>query len=524
MGHLRRGLWAVLCVSACSGTYSSDFKTVVVNKTANALQVMANGASVGTVAAGQSSTFSLHLAESGQNIVSNGVTPTPVAQVTVSAKDQKSGSVSEQKSLTLAKDQPGYVTFTSDDFPTNTATIARFTVSPTGPGINQDVAFNATSSTAPPGATYNWDFGDGQTGTGTNATHRFTRAASFNVTLTVTSESGAASTASRTVAVSGALTPQAANFTFSPTNPAINQGVVFTASGAGGGGTITFPGGGAPGGAPGVPGFPGGGLPPGRGGTPTPLPAPGAPGGQFPGGGFPGAPGNQQAPDVVFYNWDFGDGATATGATVTHTFTRGGTVTVTLRAQSATGQSAASSRTVTISTTLPAASVNFTFSPTDPGLADTVYFNAASTTVVNPTFSWDFGDGTSGSGVAPSHVYSRPGTYSVTLRVRNDLGQTIAVSKSISVGSTSNQFVASFTFSPTDPTIATGTNAVIFDATDSSPLAQSWSWDFGDGSSTSGSSQTTHTFTKAGSWVVRLTIQDDTGRQATTTHTVTVVP
>ena len=164
------------------------------------------------------------------------------------------------------------------------------------------------------------------------------------------------------------------------------------------------------------------------------------------------------------------------------------------------------------------------YSPTDPGLADTVFFNAASTTVVNPSFTWDFGDGTTGSGVAPSHVFSRPGTYSVTLTVRNDLSQTVSVSKSVTVGTTSNQFVASFTFSPTDPTLATGTNAVIFDATDSSPAASSWTWDFGDGSSTSGSSAVTHTFTKAGSWVVRLTISDGGSRSATTTRTVTVVP
>ena len=108
----RHATWLVLCVAACSGTYTSDFKTVVVNRTANPLQVMANGASVGTVAAGQSTTFALHLAESGQNVLSNGVAPTPVAQVTVSAKDQKSGAVSDEKALTLAKDQPGYVTFT----------------------------------------------------------------------------------------------------------------------------------------------------------------------------------------------------------------------------------------------------------------------------------------------------------------------------------------------------------------------------------------------------------------------------
>jgi PKD repeat protein len=36
------------------------------------------------------------------------------------------------------------------------------------------------------------------------------------------------------------------------------------------------------------------------------------------------------------------------------------------------------------------------------------------------TFSWDFGDGASGSGATPSHTYSRCGTYSVSLTVTDD--------------------------------------------------------------------------------------------------------
>ena len=212
-----------------------------------------------------------------------------------------------------------------------------------------------------------------------------------------------------------------------------------------------------------------------------------------------------------------------TGATPTHRYTRAGNYTVTLRIASNVGQTATTSRTITVSANLPAASVNFTSSPTTPGINDTVFFNASSSTVANASFTWDFGDGTSGSGVAPTHQYSRPGTYSVTLTARNDLGQTVSISKSIIVSSASTQLVADFTFSPTNPTISVNTNTVLFDATDSGPTVTSWTWDFGDGSGTGSGLKTSHTFTRPGTWVVRLTIADSAGRTATTTKNVPVL-
>ena len=158
------------------------------------------------------------------------------------------------------------------------------------------------SSSTVNNGTYDWDFGDGTKGTGVNITHQYNRPATFTVVLTVTSDAGQASTASRTINVSAALPPQAANFTFSPTNPAINQDVLFTAAGAG-------------------------------------------------------------LVQGAIANWDFGDGSTGTGLTATHRYARGGNYTVTLRLSSNVGQTATTSRTITVSSTLPAASVNFTFSP-----------------------------------------------------------------------------------------------------------------------------------------------------------------
>jgi PKD repeat protein len=264
------------------------------------------------------------------------------------------------------------------------------------------------------------------------------------------------------VTISAALPGQAANYTFSPTQPAINQDVVFTATGAG---NV-------------------------QGGT---------------------------------YAWDFGDGTAGTGVTATHKYTVAGTFATTLRVISNTGQSATASRTITVTGSLPAGSVNFTISPTSAGVNDIVNFNAAVSTGLNLTFKWDFGDGGSGSGQTTTHSYTNTGTFTVTLTGTNNLGQKIAVSKTIAISGGSTQLAAEFSSSPLDPTISLGTNTVYFDATPSTPGVSTWRWDFGDGANGAGQ-KLTHTYVQAGTWVVRLVVTDASGRTATVTHSVIVKP
>ncbi len=385
-----------LLMSSCVGQYESDFPVIVVNRTLNPIQAMADGKAMGDIAAGQTGSFSIKLPESNANVYANGTAPTPRADVTFTARDTRSGALSSEKNMTILADSPTYVSFTAEDFPATAPTVARFTFSPTNPTINQDVTFNGSSSTATNG-TYAWDFGDGQTGTGVMTTHRYARGGTLTVTLTVTSDNRQTSTSSRTINISTTLPGTAANFTFSPTNPAINQDVSFTAST-----TVQGPGGVFPG---------------------IPVPQPG--GGAAPVQG-------------TTYVWDFGDGTSGTGTTITHRYTRGGSFTIRLTVTSEAGISATTTRQITVSTTLPATSANFVFSPTDPHTNDTIFFNATLSTVANGSFTWDFGDGTSGSGVTTTHTYDRERTYTVTLTVRNDLGQTASTSKTVTVSNTTS--------------------------------------------------------------------------------------
>jgi hypothetical protein len=49
------------------------------------------------------------------------------------------------------------------------------------------------------------------------------------------------------------------------------------------------------------------------------------------------------------------------------------------------------------------------------------------------SYEWSFGDGATGSGVAPQHTYTLPGTYIVTLTVTDDEGQTNANSTTAAI-------------------------------------------------------------------------------------------
>jgi PKD repeat protein len=111
-----------------------------------------------------------------------------------------------------------------------------FTFSPQPAVINQSITFNATASTAAPGhkiAEYDWDFGDGTSGTGQVATHTYTSPnASFVVTLKVIDDANRQATVSQTILVGSDLpTPK---ITITPSNPTAAAGttaaVVFDGS------------------------------------------------------------------------------------------------------------------------------------------------------------------------------------------------------------------------------------------------------------------------------------------------------
>ena len=140
---------------------------------------------------------------------------------------------------------------------------------------------------------------------------------------------------------------------------------------------------------------------------------------------------------IVTYSWNFGDGQTATGRSVSHSFNSAGTFVVTLTIIDGYGRSASTSQVLSVG---PGANptASFTFSPTDPLPGTTVNFNASASraapgrTIVS--YRWDFGDGSAaGSGVQVSHPYPLLGNYTVTLVVTDDAGRTGVASQTVPV-------------------------------------------------------------------------------------------
>jgi PKD repeat protein len=81
---------------------------------------------------------------------------------------------------------------------------ALFTADPAGGQAPLNVSFDASASTDPDGriAAYAWSFGDGVTATGTNASHQYPAAGTYDAKLTVTDDSGASVSATKRIAVS----------------------------------------------------------------------------------------------------------------------------------------------------------------------------------------------------------------------------------------------------------------------------------------------------------------------------------
>lgn len=86
---------------------------------------------------------------------------------------------------------------------------------------------------------------------------------------------------------------------------------------------------------------------------------------------------------------------------------------------------------------------NFTFAPSSPKINETVQFTDQSSDPDNDIQSWfwDFGDRTTSSSRNPTHAYSRSGSFTVTLTVRDKAGNTATVQKTVNVQEKPNPFV-----------------------------------------------------------------------------------
>ncbi len=207
---------------------------------------------------------------------------------------------------------------------------------------------------------------------------------------------------------------------------------------------------------------------------------------------------NSSGPGTLSYEWLFGDGGTSFVPNTSHTYTTGGIYNVTLIVQSS--QGCVDTLVKPALLTIKDVNSNFTV-PATVCVGVPVNLNNTSVPAANNSF-WDFGDGTFSNATNPSKTYNTAGTYSIKLR--NDYGTCLdSVIKPITVLP-----LPVPDFSAPDVTDCKVPFTVNF--TDLSTGATAWSWNFGDGG-TSTLQNPSHTYTALGTYSVTLFITGANG-------------
>jgi PKD repeat protein len=84
---------------------------------------------------------------------------------------------------------------------------------------------------------------------------------------------------------------------------------------------------------------------------------------------------------------------------------------------------------------------SFTVGPVSPTAGQSTTFTATASGGAAPyTFSWDFGDGSTGNGLSVMHTYAKAGTYNVTLTIKDSTGETQIVKKTVTVAPVGGSF------------------------------------------------------------------------------------
>lgn len=223
--------------------------------------------------------------------------------------------------------------------------------------------------------------------------------------------------------------------------------------------------------------------------------------------------GTKSTGDIASYDWTFGDGGTATGATVSHTFSEAGTYNVTLSVTDTNGTVASDNTTSKIGATgePPTAAAG---GPYEGTVGESVAFDGTGSSDPDDdidSYDWDFGDLSVGTGATTTHTYAAEGEYPVVLTVTDATGESDDDPTTATVAR-GNQPPSADAGGP-----VTGVAGVpvTFDGRGSSDpddgITQ-YDWDYGDDSSDIDAGPTpSHTYEEAGIYTVTLTVTDGDG-------------
>ncbi|WP_082107611.1 PGF-pre-PGF domain-containing protein [Methanosarcina sp. 1.H.A.2.2] len=353
-----------------------------------------------------------------------------------------------------------------------------------------DFTANVTSGTAPlvvlftytgTGETptsWLWNFGDGITSKhAQTATHTFTKTGTYNVTLTVTNAAGSNSVSKPgyiTVTATSSAEKPVADF-YSPEAEKVLSGIndqgIFENE------VISF---------------------------------------------FDNSTGSPSS-----WLWDFGDGNTSTEKNPTHAYGKIGGYTVNLTVKNAAGSDSISKYGYVLMGIMDEAATPAYFSSdvTSGKVPLTVTF-VDDLDAELPNYpiwrEWDFGDGViqtymvdANDSATPyaTHVYEKPGKYTVSLYMDNRGGKSIITKYNYITVTAPEAQVADFSANVTS---GAAPLVVLFTDTGTVEAPTSWFWDFGDGINSKHAMNATHTFTKPGTYAISLNVENAAGKSTVT--------
>ncbi len=211
---------------------------------------------------------------------------------------------------------------------------------------------------------------------------------------------------------------------------------------------------------------------------------------------------------TVSHRWDFGNGDTSSNINPVYTYATPGTYTVTLITENSFGCTDTIVQQLTVN---PSPLASFVIPPLICEQEDITINN---TSLNAASYTWDFGDGNTSPDINPVHTYSTAGTYTITLIAQNSFGCTDTIVQQLTV---SPSPVASFTI---PPLVCEQEHIAI---NNTSLSAASYTWDFGDGD-TSSNINPVHTYNTAGTYTVTLITGNSSGCTNTLQQTIQVHP
>ncbi len=343
--------------------------------------------------------------------------------------------------------------YEEDTFDGNRHPYADFTFSPSDPNPGESVSFTDESYDDDGSiSSWNWEFGDGATSSSQNPSHTYSDTGTYEVNLTVTDNDGETDNVTKNIAVS-------------PDDPGSyvpSASFQFSTSDL----NVTF--------------------------TDTSSDPDGS---------------------IVNWTWSFGDNNHSYSQNPTHWYQNGAVYhVVRLIVRDDDGYTDSITKGVYLH-----GYADFTYSPKNPSVGDTVFFTGRSSGQMYISGrSWSFGDGSQARGKNPTHIYSSPGTYTVSLTA--SYSGTDSHSTSIEVTEEDNgggDIQAAFTYT------ADGTTVHFTDMSQSAYPIEAYSWEFGDGGSSS-MENPSHTYSEKGNYTVSLTVTDSQGNSDSETRTISL--